>query len=216
MRRWLPYLGAVVVGTVATMIAWHFASGDLNRGKGAARFIGMCGAIGVFVGFFVTAKLFGPNRYARDGFSLSYRPAAPILDGYRELRALSISDLLDRLRTAGYAPAIEACDDFATRRGPGDPKAPLVGANIALVDPGVRGWVRVQLPEAADGQARALGTVEIWSLGGPSTEELALFTLRELGALVGGLTACRESSRLSQDPVAMLTAGLAVQPVHRK
>ena len=40
-------------------------------------------------------------------------------------------------------------------------------------------------------------------------------TLRALGDLVGSLTAKRETSNLSEDPVAMVTAGLAERPVYR-
>jgi hypothetical protein len=46
-------------------------------------------------------------------------------------------------------------------------------------------------------------------------EELALFTMRTLDALVGELAAARESSRLSADPIPLLTAGLGERPVHR-
>jgi hypothetical protein len=59
-------------------------------------------------------------------------------------------------------------------------------------------------------QSRALG--RIWSEKGDSAEELALFTLKVLDGLVGDLTAARESSRLSQDPASLLTAGLGERP----
>jgi hypothetical protein len=44
---------------------------------------------------------------------------------------------------------------------------------------------------------------------------MALFTLRALGELVHSVAASRESSQLSEDSVAMLTAGLAERPQHR-
>jgi hypothetical protein len=61
-----------------------------------------------------------------------------------------------------------------------------------------------------------MGLLEIWTERGNSAEELGLFTLRGLGELMSGLTASRESSVLSQDPVAMLTAGLPDSPQHRR
>jgi len=38
---------------------------------------------------------------------------------------------------------------------------------------------------------------------------------RVLGTLVDDLSAARESSRTSQDPVAMVTAALGARPAHR-
>ena len=59
-----------------------------------------------------------------------------------------------------------------------------------------------------------MGLLEIWTERGDTAEELALFTLRALGELVGSLAASRESSVLSEDPVAILTAGLPDRPRH--
>ena len=165
---------------------------------------------------FAVSRLTRGVAVSRDGFTLSYRPLEPVASGYRELTALAVSDLLERLRAVGYAPILEACDELGERAGAGDPSIPLAGANVALRNPGVRGWIRVQLSVPAEGQARALGLLEIWSERGDSAEEFGLFTLRALGELVGSLAASRESSRLSEDAVGMLTAGLADRPVHRR
>lgn len=219
MKRWGPLVGALVGGAIAFAIAWHLASSDVNKEgdwrNGAARFIGFVGVIGIAVGYVGVSLLVRGPKVSRDGYTISYKPAEAVPQGYRELKTLLLGDLVDRLKALGYQPALEVCDELGTRTGPGDIGASLVGANVALVDPGVRGWVRVQLPAPKDGQARALGLVEIWSERGESAEELALFTLRSLGELVHGLAAARESSRLSEDPVAMLTAGLADRPRHR-
>ncbi|HUS29744.1 MAG TPA: hypothetical protein VMZ53_14670 [Kofleriaceae bacterium] len=220
MKRWGPLVGALVGGAIGFAIGWHFASNDVNKlgdwRNGAARFIGMTSAIGMIVGYVVAMLATRGTHVTRDGFTVSYRPAEAVPQGYRELKTLTVGDLVERLQAVGYRPVIEACDEVGERGKPGDASIPLVGANIALVDPGVRGWVRVELPIPAAGQARALGVVEIWSTTGESAEELALFTLRSLGELVHGVAASRESSRLSEDSVNMLTAGLAERPQHRK
>lgn len=219
MKRWGPLVGALVGGAIAFAIAWHLASSDINKEgdwrNGAARFIGFIAVIGIAVGYVGVSLIARGAKVSRDGYTITYKPAESVPVGYRELETLTLADLVDRLNALGYAPALEVCDALGTRMGPGDVGAPLVGANVALVDPGVRGWVRVQLPPPNDTQARAIGLVEIWSERGDSAEELALFTLRSLGELVHGLAAARESSRLSEDPVAMLTAGLADRPRHR-
>ena len=219
MKRWGPLVGALVGGAIAFAIAWHVAASDVNKvgdwRNGAARFIGLVGVIGIAVGYVGVSLLVRGAKVTRDGYTITYKPAEAVPQGYRELKTLTLTDLVDRLKALGYAPSLEVCDALGTRTGAGDAGAPLVGANVALVDRGVRGWVRVQLPPPNDGQARAIGLVEIWSERGESAEELALFTLRSLGELVHGLAAARESSRLSEDPVAMLTAGLADRPRHR-
>lgn len=218
MKRALPILVGLATGAVAALIGWQLASGDIGKAgdwrNGAGRFIGMMGALGLGLGYFVTLRLTRGPSYTRDGFTLSYRPLEPVAAGYRELRELVLADLVERLRAVGYAPALEACDDTGQRVGPGDASVPLVGANVALCDPGVRGWVRIHLPAPGAGLARAMGLVEIWSEGGESTEELALFALRALGELVGSLAAKRESSSLGDDPIATVTAGIGERPVH--
>jgi hypothetical protein len=222
MRRsgWWAILGGVVGGGVGWLIAWGLAGADVHqigdwRG-GALRFIGLVTTVGIAVGYIVVSRLTRGVAVSRDGFTLSYRPLEPVASGYRELAALSVSDLVERLRAVGYAPVLEACDELGQRKAAGDASMPLAGANVALTDPGVRGWIRVQLSVPAEGQTRALGLLEIWSERGDSAQELGLFTLRALGELVGSLAASRESSRLSEDAVGMLTAGLADRPIHRR
>lgn len=220
MKRWSPLLGAVIGGVVAGAIAWSLAGGDVNKlgdwRNGPARFIGALTALGLFAGFAITARVVRGRKVYRDGFTLSLRPLEPVASGYRELTTLRVADLLERLRAVGYAPQVEACNDLGERAGACDDSTPLAGTNVAIFDPGVRGWIRLQLPLPASNQSRALGLVEIWSEGGDSTEELALFTLRALDQLVSNLAAKRESSSLSEDPVALLTAGLADRPAHRR
>src|SRR5262245_56249380 len=217
MKRWLPALGALAGIAIGMVIGWALAGDDVGKigGRGALRFILMLGAIGGFAGYLITARVTRGPLVTREGFTLSYRPQDPIAAGYRELRTLSVGDLLERLRAVGYTPAIEACDEVGDRRGAADPAEPLVGANVALTDRGVRGWLRLQLPPPSATQTRALGILEVWSGRGESADELALFTLRALSELVSGLSATREASQLSEDPVGVLTAGLAERPRHR-
>jgi len=210
----------VIGGGVAAAIAWTLAGADVSKlgdwRNGAARFLGMVTAIGLFAGYFVTVRVVRGRSVSRDGFTLSLQPLEPVPSGYRELTALTMANLIERLRAVGYAPGLEACNELGERSGACDPATPLAGVNVAIVDPGVRGWIRLQLPVPASHQARALGLLEIWSEGGDSTEELALFTLRALGELVSGLAARRETSNLGEDPVALVTAGLADRPIHRR
>ena len=218
MKRWWPILGGIVGGAIGWAIAWALAADDIYKlgdfQYGALRFIGLVSTIGLVLGYVVVSRVTRGVKVTRDGFTLSYRPLEPVAAGYRELTTLSVADLLERLRVIGYSPVLEGCDTLGQRAGEGDPTTPLVAANVAIRDPRVRGWIRLQLSPPGAGQARAMGLLEIWTERGDSAEELALFTLRALGELVGSLAASRESSRLSEDPVALLTAGLADRPQH--
>ncbi len=210
MRWWLAVLAGLAGGALLGGIAWKLAYADVNQEGdwygGAAEFIGSAGALGMFVGYFAVAR----RKLARDGFTLTYAPLAPRPDGYRELATLRVADLLAALRAAGYVPSAEACDELGQRRGPLDANTALAGASFAIVDAGVRGWIRIQL------QPGGLGLVEIWSERGDSAEELALFALRALDRLVGSVRAARETSALAPDAVADLVSGLPDRPRYRK
>jgi hypothetical protein len=213
-------LGAVIGGAVAAAIGWALVGAEVSKlgdwRDGPADFFGMLTAIGLFAGYVVTARVVRGRPVSRDGFTLSLQPLEPVPSGYRELATLTVANLLERLRAVRYEPRLEACNELGERAGACDPATPLAGVNVAIIDPGVRGWIRLQLPVPAPHLARALGLLEIWSEGGDSAEELALFTLRALGELVNGLAAKRETSSLGEDPVALVTAGLAERPVHRR
>lgn len=211
---------ALSCGSVAFAIGWELVGAEVNKigdwRNGAARFVGALAALGLFAGYFVTARLIRGRRVSRDGFTLSLGPLEPVPTGYRELKAVAIADLVERLRAVGYVPSFEACNELGERVGACDPASPIAGINLAILDPGVRGWIRLQLPIAATHHVRSLGLLEIWSEGDNSAEELALFTARALGELVSGLALKRESSSLGEDPVAVVTAGLPERPVHRR
>ncbi|CAN5875354.1 hypothetical protein BH11MYX2_BH11MYX2_34240 [soil metagenome] len=213
MRRLAPVICALAFGAASAGIAYYFAASDIGKvgdwSRGALRFIGGAGALGALVGWDAGARLVLRAPITRTGFTLSYRPAEPQPQGYREIKTLTVEDLLVRLRAVGYTPTIETCTALGERTMHGtDPTQPLVEANIALSAPRVKGYVRVQLPEPAGGQPRALGVLEVNSEGDPSAEELGMFTLRSLGELVGNLTAAHDTSRLSEDAVELLTAHL--------
>lgn len=214
---WWAWLGAAVAGAIGVAIGLALAGDDINTigGRGAARFVGMCGAIGGFAGYLITSRLTRGEPLTRDGFTLSYRPLAPAAAGYRETTTLTVADVIAGLSKLGYEPRAEACDDFGTRRGSIDDTTPLQGTSVAIIDARVRGWIRIALAPFTDARPRTLGLVEIWSRRGESAEELALFTLRVLDGFVAELAAVRDSSRLSPDPIPMVTAGLGERPVHR-
>ncbi|HEY1550710.1 MAG TPA: hypothetical protein VGG28_22930 [Kofleriaceae bacterium] len=216
-RWWWAWLGAVIFGVIGYAVGTVMVGDAIGHSghRGAARFVGMCGALGGFAGYFVTARLTRGKRLARDGFTLSYRPLPPTATSYRENATLTVADVLAGLSKLGYEPRAEACDDFGTRRGSIDATAPLQGASVAISDAGVRGWIRLALAPFDDNRQRAFGLVEIWSSRGESAQELALFTLRVLDGFVAELVAARDTSQLSPDPIAMVTAGLADRPAHR-
>jgi hypothetical protein len=216
---WWIVLGTVAGGVVAGAIAWALAGADVNKEgdwrNGAARFLGFVTALGLVGGHLVARRLVAGVAVTRDGYTLSYRAIHPTAEGYREMKTTSVADLLAALAATGYRPRAEACDEAGQPAGSIDATHPLAGANVAIRDPGVRGWIRLQLAPPIEGRARALGLVEVWSERGTSADELALFTLRALDGLIGSVAASRESSRLSEDPVSLLTAGLGERPVHR-
>lgn len=209
---WWAWLGAIVVAAIGVVIGVALAGDELRISRGASRFVGMCGALGGFAGYLIVARLTRGQHLTRDGFTLSYRPLAPTAVSYRENATLTIADVLAGLAKLGYAPRAEACDDFGTRRGSIDATAPLQGTSVAITDPNVRGWIRVALAPFDDARPRTLGLVEIWSSRGDSAEELALFTLRVLDGFVAELAAARDTSQLSPDRIAMVTAGLGEHP----
>jgi hypothetical protein len=220
MKRWLPLVVAVAAAAVFGAVAYALASGDIGRTgdwrNGALRFIGFGAALGLFGGYVVTARLTRGARVTRGGFTLTYPKIVPRPQTYRELTTLTVADLASKLRDLGYEPAMEGCDETGSPRGTLDPTTSLAGCNVAIVDPGVAGWVRLALPVPREAQARGLGVVEMWTRRGESTEELALFVIRSLDALVGDVHAAREDSRTSPDPASLVTASVGERPAHRR
>jgi hypothetical protein len=209
-------LGTVAGGAIGFAISWGLAADDIGHAGdwrgGAQRFIGFATTLGLVGGAVIASRLVRGRPVTRDGFTLSYRRIEPTATSYREVTTLTVEDLLAGLRRTGYEPRAAAGDDLGAVRGPIDPTTPLAGANFEIRAPRVHGSIRLQLASPPEGTARAMGLVEIWSEKGHSAEELALFTLKVLDGLVGDLTASRETSRLGQDPVSLLTAGLAERP----
>ena len=220
MKRWLPLILAPIGGAIAFAIAYALASDDIHKAgdfhEGPQRFIGFVAAGGVGAGFFLGVLISRGRARERDGYTLVYRRIEPTATSYREVTTLTVADLVAALRTFGYEPRIDGCTDDGVRKGELDPSTALAGANVALTDRGVRGWLRLQLPVPQDGQPRALGLLEVWIDRGESAREFALFVMRALDGLVGGLSATPESSQLSDDPVSLLTAGLGDRPAHRR
>jgi hypothetical protein len=220
VKRWLPLVVGVIVAVVSGAVAYWFASGDVGKvgdwRHGAERFIGFAAAGGLFAGYLVTAVIVRGVRAARGGFTLTYPKIVPKAESYRQLSTLVVGDVTAALRAAGYEPEIHACDETGAPRSALDPTTLLAGCNVAIVDRGVAGWVRLELPLPREEQARGLGLVETWSKRGDSTEELALFVIKTLDGLVGDVHASREDSRTSPDPASLVTASLGDRAVHRR
>jgi len=209
-------LGGAVGCAVGIAIGLALAGDEVGKlgdwRYGALRFIGFTGALGLFGGFIIVSRFTRPPAMTRRGFRLSHGRIEPVATGYRDLKTLTVDDVLAGLRAVGYEPTIQACDVDGTRLGNADPSTPLVGANIAIADRRVRGWVRLQLIPPNETQTKALGALEAWSERGGSAEELAMFSLRVLDKLVPSLAAAHDDSRLSEDPASLLTAGLPDAP----
>ncbi|HEY4055090.1 MAG TPA: hypothetical protein VGM39_00735, partial [Kofleriaceae bacterium] len=177
MRRLAPFIGALIAGGVGVAVAYAFAGNDIGHlgdfRNGALRFIGGAGALGAIVGWYAGARVALGRPITRESFTLSYKPAGPEARGYREMKELAVEDLLVRLRAAGYAPSIETCTALGERtKTVADASQTLVGMNAAIMDPSVRGYVRLQLPPPSETAKRSLGVLEVNSEGGPSAEQL--------------------------------------------
>jgi len=217
---WWIVLGACAGGAIGFAIAWQLAGAEVGKlgdwRQGATRFVGAVSAFGLLFGFALASRFTRGVKLSRDGFTLSYRRIEPTTSGYRELATVTIELLMNGLREVGYKPSATACDHAGEERGPIDPATPLAGANFAIRDPGVRGYIRLQLAPPPHDQARGMGLCEVWSGRGESAEELALFALRVLDPLIGDLRGARETSRLSEDPASVLTSMLDARPQHRR
>lgn len=215
-----PILGALVGGAILSAIAWHYASGDINSvgnwKNGAAKFVGMAGAIGLMLGWYGTLHVTRGAALSRTGLTLGYKRIDPTATGYRELATLTVEDLLVRLREFGYQPSAKACDDSGAVLGPTEGSTPLAGANFAITDAGVKGWIRVQLGSPPEGYARAMGLIETWTKNGESATELALFALRALDGMLGDLSASHDDSALTGTPAKLFVSSLPDHPKHRR
>jgi len=172
--------------------------------------------VGLVAGFYLTQYLVTGGEHTRSGYTLSYPRIAPRATGYREMTALTIGDLTSALRELGYQLELRACDeDGSRRRAAVDERAPLAGANVAILDRKVSGWIRVHLPVPIDEGARAAGLVDVWRHRGPSVDELALYTVRALDRLIGDVRASLEDSQLEGEPATLLTSALSDRPTFR-
>ena len=106
MKRWLPLVAGVVAAAVFGAVAYALANGDIDNAgdwrNGVQRFIGFAGALGLFGGYVVTARLTRGARVTRGGFTLTYPTIVPRPESYREVTTLTVADLETRLRDVGY------------------------------------------------------------------------------------------------------------------
>jgi hypothetical protein len=124
-------LATFVGGAIAFAIAWSLAGDDINKlgdwRAGGARFVGMVTTIGVIGGFIIGMRITRGVPVERGGFTLSFQRIEPTAAGYREMKTLMVDDLLAALRSVGYEPRANACDDTGT---PGGPLGALLTAGL--------------------------------------------------------------------------------------
>jgi hypothetical protein len=214
----VPVLVGSVLAIVATVIA-NRAVAPAIAAKGGwysrwdQSFVGMCGALAFFLGFFVTLRfLRGPKSQMRS-WMLSMEQVVPAATSYREAAPPSVKDLIDRLTARGYRLASHRVDESGEPVPGGDDRDPLAGSAVELSDQRAAARIVVRVSERAAGEGGGLGMVTAIERGGKlASEELALFAIVELAALLPGLKYKDSDSALSPDDTEMLRASLPDRP----
>jgi hypothetical protein len=214
----LPALIGGVLAVIATAVASNVVAPAIAaKGGWASRydrsFVGMCGAAGFFLGFFVSHRLMrGPRRDERS-WMLSLEQVLPSATSYREAAAPSVKDLVDRLAARGYSLATGRVDEAGAPVAGGDDRDPLPGTSVELVDRRAGARVILRVSQRAAGEGGGLGMVTAIERGGKrASEELALFAIVELAALLPGLRYKDVDSALPPDDTEMLRASLPDKP----
>ena len=215
IRHWLvPCAAFVAVSLLAGVFTYSFLDAGpsgLYRHSIDPRFYfaGIAGA----AAFAVTRFWMVGRSKPRRSLVMAHRALALQVDGYREARALTVDDLLARLRGLGYRPAIAACADDGTVRGPAPAAMPLAGTHVRISDERLSGYLRLHLPatERAPGEHR-LSLLEIVAEPSSAMEEMGLFALRELDGILGGVRVTPTDSALSAVEARTFTAGLTERP----
>ena len=215
VRHWLlPCLGYAAALVVVGAIAFSFPAPVRHAGNWKyADPRPLITAIVASIAFIATRRLVRGRQLPRRALLLAHDTIAPRTDGYRAMAPLTVEDLLARLRGLGYRPTIAACADDGAIRGPVDAVIPLAGAHVEIRDSRLVGHLRLQLPapELAPGQRR-LSQLEIVAEPSSAMEEMGLFALRELDAMLGGVQVTPTDSALSAVEARTFTAGLAERP----
>ncbi|HEY8144369.1 MAG TPA: hypothetical protein VIG06_16925 [Kofleriaceae bacterium] len=214
----LPALIGGVLAVIATIVASKVVAPAIAaKGGWSSRydrsFVGMCGAAFFFIGFFVSNRLMrGPRRDERS-WMLSLEQVVPSATSYREAAAPSVSDLVGRLQAKGYTLETGRVDEAGAPVAGGDDRDPLPGTAVELVDRRAGARVVLRVSQRAAGEGGGLGMVTAIERGGKrASEELALFAIVELAALLPGLKYKDTDSALQPDDTEMLRASLPDRP----
>ena len=144
---------------------------------------------------------------------LSMEQVVPTATSYRDAATPSVKDLIDRLQARGYRLETSRVDEAGVAVAGGDDRDPLPGSSVELRDRRAGACVRVAVSQRAAGEGGGLGLVTAIERGGKrASEELALFAIVELAALIPGLSYKDVDSALPPDDTEMLRASLPDRP----
>jgi hypothetical protein len=214
----VPVLVGALLAIVATVIAGRVVSPAVAaKGGWFSRwdrsFVGMCGALAFFLGYFASLRFLRGPKSAMRSWVLSMDQVVPAATSYREAAPPSVKDLLERLKARGYQLEHRRVDESGEPVAGGDDRDPLVGSAVELSDPRAGARIVVRVSERAAGEGGGLGMVTAIERGSKrASEELALFTIVELAAILPGLKYKDSESALSPDDTEMLRASLPDKP----
>ena len=214
----VPALIGGIAAVVATLLAQRLVVPAIAaRGGWFSRwdqsFVGMCGAAAFFIGYFVSFRLMRGQRRDERSWLLSMGQVLPSATSYRDAAPPSVKDLIDRLQAKGYQLTSARVDESGAPVAGGDDRDPLTGASVELVDQRAGARVVVTVSQRAAGEGGGLGMVTAVERGGKrASEELALFAIVELAALIPGLSYKDVDSALPPDDTEMLRASLPDRP----
>ncbi len=214
----VPALVGCLLAIVATVIA-RKAVLPAVAAKGGwfsrwdAAFVGMCGAAAFFLGFFASLRFLRGPRSEQRSWMLSMDQVLPAATSYREAAPPSVKDLVERLSARGYQLERRRVDESGEPVAGGDERDPLAGSAVELADARAGARIVVRVSERAAGEGGGLGMVTAIERGGKrASEELALFAIVELAALLPGLKYKDSDSALTPDDTEMLRASLPDRP----
>lgn len=214
----VPALIGGALAIVASVVAGRVVGPAIAaKGGSFARwdhaFVGMCGAAAFFLGFFVSYRLMRGERRDERSWMLSLEQVVPTATSYREAAPPSVQDLIDRLKARGYQLQTSRVDEEGAPVAGGDDRDPLTGASVELRDDRAAARVVVRVSERAAGQGGGLGLITAIERGKKrASEELALFAIVELAAILPGLRYKDSDSALTPDDTEMLRASLPERP----
>jgi hypothetical protein len=220
LRSWLwPCLAFVVGAGIAGPILYAYLSADIDReasrawlSHGALRAFATGTVLAGAIPFVIVRRLVRGPRLPTGGWTLVHAPIVPVASGHRDARHPTIDDLASRLSKLGYRISVKACNASGRIRGSADRAGPLAGSHVLIRDRRWAGDIRLVLAPSGGTDQRRLGRLEVRAEPSSPTDELGLFVLRELDALVPSLRASRVDSALGADPASAFTVALRAKP----